>query len=170
MPPAYTVDANGKPLHSWRTLLLPYLDEAPLYKTIDLSKAWDAPVNAEICKTTPSVFKCPEADYPEGHTKYLAVVATGGCFLPTKSRHFSEITDDRSKTLMVIEVSALHAVPWMAPIDADEQLVLSLGPKTGVAHSGGMHAAFVDGHVEFLAADMPVGERRARISIAGNDE
>src|SRR5262249_20258199 len=25
LPPAYTVDANGRPLHSWRTLILPYL-------------------------------------------------------------------------------------------------------------------------------------------------
>ena len=45
-PPAYTVDANGKPLHSWRTLLLPYLDQSPLYNRIDFSKAWDDPANA----------------------------------------------------------------------------------------------------------------------------
>ena len=49
-PPAYTVDADGKPLHSWRTLLLPYLDQRPLYATIDLTKAWDDPANAEACK------------------------------------------------------------------------------------------------------------------------
>src|SRR5204863_3233790 len=30
LPPAYTVDADGKPLHSWRTLILPYLDQVPL--------------------------------------------------------------------------------------------------------------------------------------------
>ena len=46
-PPAYTVDGNGKPLHSWRTLILPYLDQAPLYLKIDLSKPWDDPANAE---------------------------------------------------------------------------------------------------------------------------
>src|SRR5579864_1381633 len=26
LPPAFTVDAEGKPLHSWRTLILPYLE------------------------------------------------------------------------------------------------------------------------------------------------
>ena len=36
-PPAYTVDADGKRLHSWRTLILPYLDQAPLYDKIDFS-------------------------------------------------------------------------------------------------------------------------------------
>ena len=30
-PPRYTVDANGRPLHSWRTLILPWLDQAPLF-------------------------------------------------------------------------------------------------------------------------------------------
>ena len=30
-PPAYTVDADGNKLHSWRTLLLPYIEQAALY-------------------------------------------------------------------------------------------------------------------------------------------
>src|SRR4029450_11476448 len=36
LPPAYTVDASGKPLHSWRTLILPYLEPRALYEKIDL--------------------------------------------------------------------------------------------------------------------------------------
>ena len=40
-PPAYTVDANGNRLHSWRTLLLPYLDQQSLYESIDFSKPWN---------------------------------------------------------------------------------------------------------------------------------
>jgi type II secretory pathway pseudopilin PulG len=47
LPPAYTVDAKGRPLHSWRTLILPYLDEQALYDSIDLSKPWDDPKNAD---------------------------------------------------------------------------------------------------------------------------
>src|SRR5262245_58943586 len=37
-PPAYTTDANGKPLHSWRTLILPYMDAQGLFDSIDLTK------------------------------------------------------------------------------------------------------------------------------------
>ena len=36
-PPAYTVDAEGQPLHSWRTLILPYMDQKPLYDKLDLT-------------------------------------------------------------------------------------------------------------------------------------
>src|SRR5215471_19822219 len=28
-PPPFTTDADGKPLHSWRTLILPYMDQSP---------------------------------------------------------------------------------------------------------------------------------------------
>ena len=27
LPPAYTMDASGRPLHSWRTLILPFLEQ-----------------------------------------------------------------------------------------------------------------------------------------------
>lgn len=37
-PPAYTTDQNGKPLHSWRVLLLPYLDRPNLYQQIRLDE------------------------------------------------------------------------------------------------------------------------------------
>ena len=51
LPPAYTVDAEGKPLHSWRTLILPYLEQQALYDKIDLSKPWDDPANKEAYET-----------------------------------------------------------------------------------------------------------------------
>src|SRR5262249_28110992 len=51
LPPAYTVDANGKPLHSWRTLILPFLEEEKLYESIDLSKPWNDPANAKAFNT-----------------------------------------------------------------------------------------------------------------------
>ena len=35
-PPAFVADENGKPMHSWRVLLLPFLDEELIYQTIRL--------------------------------------------------------------------------------------------------------------------------------------
>ena len=170
LPPAYTVDANGKPLHSWRTMILPFLEERELYKTIDLSKPWDDPVNAEACKTMVAVYHCPADQSPLDHTTYLAIVAPNGCFRLTEPRHLSEITDGLSQTLMVIEAPTDRAVPWMSPKDADEQLVLSIGPDSQLAHAGGVTVAFVDGRVGVLETDLPAAQRRAMISIVGNDK
>jgi len=125
LPPTYTVDADGKPLHSWRTLILPYLEQPRLYESIDLTKAWDDPANAEALKARPFVFQCPSAIDQENHTTYLAVLTPSSCFRPTEPRTLSDITDGTRETMMLIEVDSDHAVPWMAPMDADEALYAS---------------------------------------------
>ena len=168
-PPAYTVDENGQRLHSWRTLILPWMEQDELYKKIDLSKPWDHPTNAEAFKTTPQTFRCPSSDLPQGFTTYLAVVGENACFHPTKPRAISEITDGTSNTLMVIEVPVKQAVPWMSPQDADEQAVLRISEHDEVAHTGGVQAALADGSVRFLSATMNPETRRAVISINGEE-
>src|SRR5215831_16651108 len=75
LPPAYTVDANGKPLHSWRTLILPFIDQQPLYNQIDFSKPWDDPANRTASETRLKLYECPSSTAGKGHTTYLAVVA-----------------------------------------------------------------------------------------------
>ena len=170
LPPAYTIDADGKPLHSWRTLILPYMEQNALYDKIDLTKAWDDPMNAEAFKSIVEVYRCPSADRPASHTTYMAIVTANSCFRPTEPRPLSEITDKHAVTLLVVEMSSEHAVPWMAPRDADEAMFLALNPQNKHAHTGGMHAVFVDGTVRFLNANLPTDTRRTLISIAGNEQ
>ena len=168
-PPAYTVDADGRPLHSWRTLILPYLDQGPLYNSIDLSKPWDDPANAEAFKIPVLVYCCPSYRGPSGHTTYLACVGEHACFRRTVPRLISEITDGLSNTLMVVEVPSDRAVLWMSPQDADEAFLLTIRKGSLLAHTGGMEAALCDGSIRFLSADMPAATRRALFSVARGD-
>jgi type II secretory pathway pseudopilin PulG len=169
LPPAYTVDANGKPLHSWRALILPYLEQQSLYEAIDLSKPWNDPANAKVYAEMIPQFRCRDLDLPATKTTYLAMGEPNGCFLRNKPRHLSEITDDLGLTLMVIEAPRDRAVHWMAPVDADESLVMGISPQSKLNHTGGMNALFVNGVVRFVTADIPAAQRRAIISTAGND-
>ncbi len=169
LPPAYTTDANGKPLHSWRTLILPFIDASELYETIDLTKPWDDPVNAKAFKTTIGLFHCPETNAPPNTTTFLAVSGANCCFNPTKARRLAEIADGESATLMLIEVSDEHAVPWMAPVDASESLVLNLGSIKDQLHGGGFNACFVDGAVKFMNSTIDTEVLRKLMTIAGND-
>jgi prepilin-type processing-associated H-X9-DG protein len=169
LPPAFTVDADGRPLHSWRALILPYLEQGPLYETIDLSKPWNDPANAQAVAASVPFFRCVAASGPQNMTTYLAIAGPNGCLLPGKSRRLAEITDAHESTLIVIEAGEANAVPWMAPVDADETLVMSLEPATKLHHVGGTNACFVDGHVMFLNANTPASVRRALLSISGND-
>ena len=169
LPPAYTVDAAGKPLHSWRTLILPWVEQLDLYNMIDLSKPWDDPANAEALKTVPYVYRCPSVALPPGFTSYLGIVGSNACFHPTAPRAFSEMTDGTTDTLMVFEVAQEQAVHWMAPQDASEEMVLNFGKDGKLNHTGGTEAALADGRVLFLSENLDTETLRALISIAGND-
>ena len=170
LPPAYTVDADGKRLHSWRTLVLPFIEGKSVYQKIDLSKAWDDPANSEAYNTSVWSFRCPRDNCPQNHTTYLASVSPNGCFRPTGPRPLSEVSDALSQTLMVIEVPDDRSVHWMSPLDADETLIMAWGSNSKLAHNGGVNAAFCDGSVHFLKDNLSPAARRALISGSGNYE
>jgi hypothetical protein len=170
LPPAYTVDGAGKPLHSWRTLILPFVEQKALYDRIDLSKAWDDPVNQAAARESPRVYRCPSANFSKNLTGYLAVVALGGCFKPAEPRGMAEITDDKSLTLMVVEVADEHAVHWMSPSDAGEELILKMDEVRRPVHPSGVMGVCVDGRVFFFSRDTPQDVLKALVSVAGKDD
>lgn len=164
-PPAYTVDAEGRPLHSWRTLILPYLDQAPLFKQIDLSKPWDAPENAELFKARVSAYDCPNLASRGNKTTYVAIAGPDSGFRSDAARSLADFPPN-SEALVVMEVDADHAVPWMSPQDASPELITSLVAKAKMPHSAGCHALRVDGTVISVPATMPANGLRAKMSIS----
>lgn len=74
-PPACVVDAQGKPQHSWRVLILPYLGKAEeeLYKEYHFDEPWNGPRNKRLVELMPQVFACPydPVALVKGHTSYL---------------------------------------------------------------------------------------------------
>jgi prepilin-type processing-associated H-X9-DG protein len=170
LPPAYTVDANGQPLHSWRTLILPYLDQKPLYDRIDLSKPWNDPANAEAYSTTIHYYVCPSATLPEGHTTCLAMVGPENSFHSTETRVFRDFTDGTSNTVWVIDASPPEAVHWMDPRSSANRFFLTFNDESELSHSGGIHAAFADGSIRFLTNGLPTATRRALATIAGGED
>lgn len=164
-PPAYTVDAEGRRLHSWRTLLLPYLDQKALYERIDLTKPWDDPANAEAAGQPVFGFTCPSSTAGRDQTPYLAVVGEHNAFGGVTPRSLGGITNDHAKTLLLVEVDEAHSTHWMSPTDTDEATVLSLADSKRRQHAAGLHAANADGSVEFVAASTPAETLRPRLRI-----
>ena len=169
LPPAYTTDANGKRLHSWRTLILPYMEHAALYKQINLSKPWNDPVNSALASQMPEQFRCPEADVPDGLTTYLGVVGEDFCFHPTTPRSLKDFSDGLSKTLMVLEVSPQNAVPWMSPQDADLHSIKRLNSRESLPHREGFQGVMGDGTIRYFPADLPSETRKALLTIRAKD-
>jgi hypothetical protein len=116
-PPAYVTDAGGKPLYSWRVLLLPYLEQADLYDRFDKTKAWDDPANIDISDSLVSVFRSPfDDDVAENGVSYVGIVGPGTMFPPGKGRKLDEIVDGTGNTIMVLEVKGF-AGSWAEPND-----------------------------------------------------
>jgi hypothetical protein len=169
LPPAYTTDANGQKLHSWRTLVLPFMEHEALYKQIDLSKPWNDPVNSALSSKMPEVYRCPSGNLPDGDTTYLGAVGEEFCFHPSTPRSFTEFSDGLSETLMVFEVAPNNAVPWMSPQDADLDSIIRLNSRESLPHREGFQGVMGDGTIRYFPADLPSETRKALLTISGNE-
>ncbi len=170
LPPAYTVDEDGNRLHSWRTLILPYLEEKSLYESIDLDKAWDHPDNAAAFETEIHAYCCPSAGREEFLTTYLAANGPEFCFNGSTPRALNEIADGASRTITVIDVPAENAVHWMSPNDADEKKILAMGEDSNFNHSGVFIMSLGDGSVHSVSLNQSRENRRAMLTIAGGED
>jgi hypothetical protein len=70
-PPAYTVDEEGNPLHSWRTLILPYftpdfLDSKwkDFYDQIRFDEPWDSEYHKNLLEEMPDMTEGDHLKYP----------------------------------------------------------------------------------------------------------
>lgn len=168
-PPAYTVDSSGNRLHSWRTLILPYLDQQTLYNSIDLSKPWNDPVNQVAATTRLPFYECPTTKLTDGRTPYLACVGPELAFLPETCRKVGDFTDGRSNTVLVMEVNRELAVHWMAPVDLDMATAISLPEIQSQSHKGGFHVLLADDAVQHLPKEIDRAALKALLTVNGAD-
>jgi hypothetical protein len=176
LPPPYTTDDNGNPLHSWRVLILPYMEEQALYDAIDLSKPWHHPHNLALATRMPPVYRCPSFG-PNSRalgvttTAYVAIIGDHTAWPRSGKRRLKDIIDRRSNTLSVLE-SETHRLHWMSTADpgiemigrvnGDGETFLSRGP-----HNGFSACAFCDGFVQWLPDDFDFNHLRALTTVDG---
>lgn len=168
LPPAYTVDADGNRLHSWRTLILPYLDRQDVFETIDLQKPWDHPANAQAYNSTIRVYRCPSSWAPANHTNYFALVGPDRCLMPTNGRSLSEIVDEF--TVMVTEVPVARACHWMEPTDVEGSFLDALTSTNQLPHTAVTQVVFADGSARAISIDMEAADLEALTTIAGGED
>lgn len=165
MPPAYTVDAEGNRLHSWRVLLLPYLDQQALFDRIDLSKPWDHPDNAELADPMPWVYAAPD-DQGSLRTSYVALTGPDAAFNETPR----ELQSFGGPTLILTEVPDADRVHWMQPDDGGVEFLLGMPQRSDLPHRGAVCVARHDGACQTLSQDIDRQTLEQLISVSGPKE
>jgi Protein of unknown function (DUF1559) len=144
LPPAAIYDEDGKPLLSWRVLLLPHLENDELFRQFSLDEPWDSPHNVVLLPKMPTVYSPLNGNPPlEPHTTLFQVfVGNGTAFEGTQGLRLKEDFPRRSYTILIVEAG--KSVPWTKPEDLpyDEN---QLPPKLGGFFRGRFHVVMVDG-------------------------
>lgn len=161
-PPAVVRDASDAPAHSWRVLILPYMEEAALYQRYDFTQPWNAPANAAVA-TAPSPGRvCPSdlATTGIGGSKasYLAIVGPGTVW--------DTVAKPRAADTRITFVDVADSkVAWAEPKDITaEEFLAAFGGNEGVSvarspHPGGFSVALAD----FRRARIPKFAPRALV-------
>jgi hypothetical protein len=178
-PAAYSVDASGKPLLSWRVHVLPLLEQYDLYQQFHLDEPWDSEHNKQLIPRMPAVFRSPNSKAEPGKTVYVGIRHEDGLLAPPaesqkgqsgppKGTRFFQVTDGLSKTLLAVEASDESAVIWTKP---DDLVPDKDGPLKGIIglRPGGFNALFGDGYVRFISANADRAALRAAMTKSGGE-
>ncbi|MEN6449127.1 MAG: DUF1559 domain-containing protein [Thermoguttaceae bacterium] len=120
-PPACVYGKDGRPMHSWRLLILPFLGYDSLYGRYNMNEPWDSPNNSRLLNECPQAYKSPgdfgvRSSGPA--TEYLAVVGPDPGWplgLPGGVADPAALAKAASK-IMVIETKE-SGIAWTEPKD-----------------------------------------------------
>jgi Protein of unknown function (DUF1559) len=156
-PPAVIDGPDGKPRHSWRVLILPYLEQSAVYNAYNFKQPWDGPDNKKLLARMPNVYRKPGDKshfthyvVPRGPSTIFPLVAAKHSGIPNDKSLYdqkgsgftkiSSITDGTSNTISVGTVDPDRKIEWMKPEDIDypdvgtaSRRLASLGDPDGLA-------------------------------------
>lgn len=161
--PTDRADKAGKPLLSWRVLILPELEENELFRQFNLDEAWDGPTNKPLAAKMPAVYAPVRGKPKPGETFYQVFTGPKSLFDGKTLRTMRSITDGAANTGMVFE--AATSVPWTKPGDLAFDEAKDL-PKLGGVFGGVCHVVLCDGIVKALRTDADATELKRLIMPA----
>lgn len=165
-PPAYLADENGRPMHSWRVLLLPFMEQEDLYEQYNFDEPWDGPSNSLLAAQIPAVYRCPSAMLAADETHYVVVDGPGYIFEGDGACEIEDIVDGTSNTILIVEAPD-NSVNWMQPVDAHWTGSVH---DLGMAHPGIIQTAFADGSVMAMNVNIDTTVFDALLTIDGGED
>jgi prepilin-type N-terminal cleavage/methylation domain-containing protein len=138
----WIADPLTRHIHSWSSLILPYLDQGPLHNQIDFNVSSLHPVNLPVGSKVPPMYRCPtysgaefsqDANYTRlseryAITNYAAMGATdvghiygqnsglfapNGTMYPLSSTRITDLSDGTAQTIVVAETREEKMMVWI---------------------------------------------------------
>ena len=127
-PPPFLADKSGKPQHSWRVLILPFLDEQALYARYRFDEPWNSTHNMALADQMPAIYRCPSETASGPKTSYAMLVGPHAFSDGSTPRRMSDIKKRLSSIIMVAE-AADEGINWLEPRDLDtKKMAFYIGP------------------------------------------
>jgi len=167
-----------RPVHSWQTEMLPYIEEAQLYQRVQRDLPWDHESNRAALSTTVDIYESPysSANGQRLHDRsgyalsdYSAneqVVKDG------KRIDFDSLTDGASRTLLHGEALRRRR-PWGKPGNVRDPaggINLSSNGFNGALGTAGAVFSYADGRASFIPETIDPDVLRALSTPAGGEE
>jgi hypothetical protein len=159
----YTED--GAALHSWQTEMLPYMEQAHLYSSLNLDAPWDDPANAPVFRNV-----IPTYLHPSEPTGQFAADGSAASHyslnsvlsVPNQPFKMSMITDGTSNTIYAGEAAGSFK-GWGDPTNMrDPAQGINASPDGfGSKSPGGANFILLDGSVRFISDSIDPGVLKA---------
>lgn len=174
-PPAYIADEQGRAMHSWRVLILPWLDKQEIYDRYRFDEPWDGPNNRKLHDAVVPVYWCPNNPKQGRTTAFVAVVGKATAWRGAEPVSLDEMTDGPEDIIQLVETLS-PSIHWMEPRDLEfNHMSFTINDPKGApglasTHPYGVNVVKVSAYVKFLNQRTTPNELRAMLTIAGGEK
>lgn len=159
LPPHAIYSKEGKPLLSWRVILLPSINREDLYNRFRLDEPWNSSHNIKLLKEIPEYYTMyrgdPEKAQAPYSTRLKVFVGPGAAFEGKSGQKLSRFPNNGIDLLLIVETP--NPVPWTKPEDLIYDPDLPL-PALGAPESHGIAIATAAGNRVLLRRNDDIEE------------
>ena len=170
LPPAFHPNRQGRPLLSWRVLLLPYIEHKPLYDQFHLEEPWDSPHNLTLIKKMPLEYLAPKWGVQPGpsFTYWHAFTGEATAFVGAEGLQLPGDFPDGPQNTVLLALGG-PAVLWTKPDDIIYGPGIPL-PNLYNVLAHGFYVAMGDASVRLVRRGVSEETIRAAITRNGGEK
>ena len=158
-------------MHSWRILVLPFLERNDLYQQYRFDEPWDGPNNRKLADQMPTQYALHGCEKTGNvTTNYLRVVGDQTASPVGRTVSQADVVDGVTSTLFIVE-NVDSGVHWMEARDLEfNSMSFEIGAPHGISSWLEPPAALtLAGSVETIPNGTPPDVVRGLLTIAGGE-